>query len=64
MATRFLHGMKFFEQLWKPFTQGSILPSLVEIGLLVFHKKIFYVHYIIYITMTRGGAYFDPRAII
>jgi hypothetical protein len=21
MATRFLHGMKFFEQLWKPFTK-------------------------------------------
>jgi hypothetical protein len=41
MATRFLHGMKFFEQLWKPFTQVTILPSLVEIGLVVFHKKIF-----------------------
>jgi hypothetical protein len=33
--------MIFFEQLWKPFTQGSILPSLVEIGPVVFHKKIF-----------------------
>jgi hypothetical protein len=41
MATRFLHGMKFFEQLWKPFTQRFILPSLVEIGQVVFHKKIF-----------------------
>jgi hypothetical protein len=53
MATRLLHGMKFFEQLWKPFTQGSILPSLVEIGLVVFHKKIFQVHYIIFITHTN-----------
>jgi hypothetical protein len=41
MATRFLHEMKFFEQLWKPFTQGSIMPSLVEIGLVVFHKIFF-----------------------
>jgi hypothetical protein len=24
--------MQFFEQLWKPFTHGTILPSLVEIG--------------------------------
>jgi hypothetical protein len=57
MATRFLHGMKFFEQLWKPFTQGSILPSLVEIGPVVFHKKIFEVHYIIYITHTHTNTH-------
>jgi hypothetical protein len=30
--------MKFFEQLWKPLTKGSILPSLVEIGLVVFSQ--------------------------
>jgi hypothetical protein len=41
MATRFLHGMNFFEHYLKPFTQGSILQSLVEIELVVFHKKIF-----------------------
>jgi hypothetical protein len=41
MATRLLHGMKVFEQLWKPFTQESILPSLVEIGQVVFQEKIF-----------------------
>jgi hypothetical protein len=41
MAARFLHGMKFFEQPLKPFTQGSILPSLIEIRQVVFHKKIF-----------------------
>jgi hypothetical protein len=40
IATRFLHGIKFFEQIGKLFTQGTILPSLVEIGLVVFHKKI------------------------
>jgi hypothetical protein len=53
MATRFLHRMKFFEQLWKPFTLGSILPSLVEIGLVVFHKKIFEFHYIHTYTHTQ-----------
>jgi hypothetical protein len=31
MATIFFHGMKIFEQLWLPFAQGSIMPSLVEI---------------------------------
>jgi hypothetical protein len=28
--------MKIFEQLWKPFTKGSTLPSLVEIGQVFF----------------------------
>jgi hypothetical protein len=41
MATRFLHEMKFFKQLWKSFTQESILPSLVENERVVFHKKFF-----------------------
>jgi hypothetical protein len=42
MATRFQHEIKFFEQFWKPFTQGKILGwYLVEIGLVVFNKKIF-----------------------
>jgi hypothetical protein len=41
IATRILHGMKFFEQLWKPFNQGSILPSLVEIGLVVITRRCF-----------------------
>jgi hypothetical protein len=40
MATRFLHGNKFIEQLWKPFPQGTILASVVEIELVVFEKKI------------------------
>jgi hypothetical protein len=37
-ATRFLPEIKIFEQFWKPFPQGTILPSLVENGLGVFHK--------------------------
>jgi hypothetical protein len=31
--------MKFFEQLWKPFTQESNLPSLVGIGQVVFSQE-------------------------
>lgn len=53
MATRFQQGINFFEQLWKSLTTETILPSLVEIGLVVFVKKIFEVHYIIYIMDTR-----------
>lgn len=53
MATRFQQGINFFEQLWKSLTRETILPSLVEIGLVVFEKKIFEVHYIIYIMDTR-----------
>jgi hypothetical protein len=45
MATRFLHGIKFFEPLWKSFTLGTVLPSLVETRQVVFHKKFFLVHY-------------------
>jgi hypothetical protein len=33
--------MELFERFWKPFTHGTILPSLVEIGRDVFHKKMF-----------------------
>ena len=29
----------FFEQTWIPFTQGCIVPSLVEIGSVVLEKK-------------------------
>jgi hypothetical protein len=64
MATRYLHEMKF-EQLLKPFTQGSILPCLVEIGLVVLHKKIFSVHFTIYITHiqthTQVNRYMPPH---
>jgi hypothetical protein len=28
-----LGPMAFFEQFWKPFTHGTILPSLFEIGM-------------------------------
>ena len=31
-----------FEQTWNPFTQGCIVPSLVEIGRVVLEKKFFY----------------------
>jgi hypothetical protein len=31
-----------FEQFWIPFTQGWFMPSLIEIGLLVLEKKIFF----------------------
>ena len=34
------HGPSF-EQTWIPFTQGCIVPSLVEIGQVVLEKKIF-----------------------
>jgi hypothetical protein len=30
-----------WNQLWKPFTQGSILPSLVKIGPVIFHNQMF-----------------------
>jgi hypothetical protein len=43
MATRFLHGIKISEQLWKLFTQETILPSLVEFGLTIFKGKKFSV---------------------
>jgi hypothetical protein len=32
MATRVLHGIKFFEQFSKVTTKGKFLPSLDEIG--------------------------------
>jgi hypothetical protein len=31
IATTILNGIKFFEQLWKPLSQGTILASVVEI---------------------------------
>jgi hypothetical protein len=37
------HGNQIsaWEQVLKPFTQGTILPRLVEIGLVLLHKRIF-----------------------
>jgi hypothetical protein len=58
MATRFLHGMKFFEQLWKPLTQGSILLSLVEIRKVVFTQEDFLSSlYNLYNTQTYTHTY-------
>jgi hypothetical protein len=41
MATRVLHGIYFFEQLWKSFMQGTSVASLVKIGQAVSEKKSF-----------------------
>ena len=48
-------GGPLFEQNWIPFAQGCFVPSLVEIGLLVLEKKIFwilsmYFHYFLIIS--------------
>jgi hypothetical protein len=41
MATRVLHGIDFFEQLWKSFMQVTFLPSFSKIGPGVQEKKSF-----------------------
>ena len=51
----------FFEQTWIPYTQGCLVPSLVEIGLAVQEKKIFNVVNVFsrfrnYLSLEKGGA--------
>ena len=41
MATRVMGGIKFFEQFWYSFTQGTFLPSFMKIGPAVLEKKMF-----------------------
>jgi hypothetical protein len=43
MATRVLHGIKFFEQFLKVTTKGTFLWSLDEIGLVVYEEMSFKV---------------------
>jgi hypothetical protein len=43
MATRVLHGIKFFEQFLKVTTKGTFLRSLDEIGLMVYEEMSFKV---------------------
>jgi hypothetical protein len=43
MATRVLHGIKFFEQFLKVTTKGTFLRSLDEIGLVVYEEMSFKV---------------------
>jgi hypothetical protein len=43
MATRVLHGIKFFEQFSKVTTKGTFLCCLDEIGLVVYEKMSFKV---------------------
>jgi hypothetical protein len=43
MATRVLHGIKFFEQFSKVTTKGAFLWSLDEIGLVVYEEMSFKV---------------------
>ena len=37
---RYKRSVPSFEQTWFPFTQGCLVPSLVEISLVVLEKKI------------------------
>jgi hypothetical protein len=41
MATRVLHGIKFFDQFLKVTTKGTFLWSLDEIGLVVYEEMSF-----------------------
>ena len=41
MATRVLDGIKFCEQILKRTSQGTFLPSLVQIGPAVWEEKMF-----------------------
>ena len=41
MATRVFDGIKFCEQLLKRTSQGTFLPSLVQIGEAVWEEKMF-----------------------
>ena len=41
MATRVFDGIKFCEQFLKRTSQGTFLPSLVQIGPAVWEKKMF-----------------------
>ena len=41
MATRVFDGIKFFEQYLKRPSQGTFLPSLVQIGPAVWEEKMF-----------------------
>ena len=41
MATRVFDGIKFCEQFLKRTSQGTFLPSLVQIGPVVWEKKMF-----------------------
>jgi hypothetical protein len=43
MATRVLHGIKFFEHFSKVTTKGPFLWSLEEIGLVVYEEMSFKV---------------------
>jgi hypothetical protein len=43
MATRVLHGIKFFEQFLKVTTKGTFLWSLDEIGYVVYEEMSFKV---------------------
>jgi hypothetical protein len=43
MATRVLHGIKFFERFSKMTTKGTFLCSLDEIGLVVYEEMSFKV---------------------
>jgi hypothetical protein len=45
MATRVLHGIKFFEQMFKVTTKGTFLWSLDEIGLVVYEEIWFKVNF-------------------
>jgi hypothetical protein len=44
MATRVLHGIKFFEQISKVTAKGTFLWSLDEIGLVVYEEMSFKVN--------------------
>ena len=41
MATRVFDGIKLCEQILKRTSQGTFLPSLVQIGLAVWEEKMF-----------------------
>ena len=41
MATRVFDGIKFCEQFLKRISQGTFLPSLVQIGTAVLEEKVF-----------------------
>jgi hypothetical protein len=38
-----------FEQIWIPFTQEWFVPSLIEFGLLVLEKKIFFLNFSLFL---------------
>ena len=71
MATRVLHGIHFFEQIWKGTTQGTSLWSFIKIGQVVKEKMsfkaivdVFPIYRYVKPNDPQGVANFDPRGII